>query len=526
MSQYWAESGIAPSDLKLFVNNKNCGAQKETFLGCVNALRELTAASTPATELAPHGGKLIAVPYSSNLLVAGRSSAALDELKAKSRARVLKLTEFFESAEAVRPDFEALLDESISKLSSNSNFALLLATAINAYYSAARDPHTYIVPKAYRDDPDPGAFSGVGIDLQIVGDQLVVMRPKKNSPALRAGIRAGDIVLEADGVALAGLSLDDAVTHIRGPVATFVRLKIFRGGQTLEFDVRRETISTPNITYRLLDDGMGKLGYVSLGTFQDAAACAGVRSALKDLIKDGAQGLILDLRDNLGGYVEQASCIAGLFIGPWKTVSYLYKKEEIMVFFGIELRKVYDPPIFDPQMTPSAAKLTDLPLTILINGYSASASEILAGAMQDLGRALIVGERSYGKGTFQAPRLFNDKLKIQLMETGGRFYLPSKRTNQIVGIMPDLMAAGQSRAQPVREEDLYVNALPPQGEPWLQPRPELMQKLSACIQTGGRAGSLFEKNRNDAIPGDYQVYFAEEALACLATLQTGDSKTP
>ncbi len=252
------------------------------------------------------------------------------------------------------------------------------------------------------------------------------------------------------------------------------------------------------------------MAYIRLRSFSNIADCAEIAVSLVDLQQKGARGVILDFRGNQGGIVNEAVCIGNLFIGPETIV-----KEE-----AIDTKEVRS-------LGKKRDALTDLPMITLINAKSASASELVAGALQDYRRSWIAGERSFGKGTVQAPQDFapdgtNRILDVQIKQTIKRFYQPSGRTNQIVGITPDFPIDPKPNATEddrfaIREVDLFDNALSSLGDPWLQPRPARVAKIQACARTRGTAQSK-------ASPADYQLSVAQDLLDCVIDLQGRSGK--
>jgi carboxyl-terminal processing protease len=214
--------------------------------------------------------------------------------------------------------------------------------------------------------------------------------------------------------------------------------------------------------------------------------------------------MILDLRGNGGGQLELGRCIAGAFLPAATPV--------------VIERPVSGPIFLEKVLETREEPATTLPMVTLVDAGSASASEIVAGALQDHARSFIVGERSYGKGTVQGLTPLKHNSKILKAQTIARFYLPSGRTNQIEGIIPDITAyrvpnPTEDDKLAYREEDLYPNALPAVGTPWKQPRPQVIGKLEQCLSSG-TAGKRFDKAQSEAVAPDYQLIVGEETLRC------------
>lgn len=313
------------------------------------------------------------------------------------------------------------------------------------------DPFTSYYPA--QDDDDlrqmaTGKYAGVGsmIRFHKKEDRVAFSEPYIGSPAQKAGVKAGDIIMSIDGKDVKGMNNTKVSQMLRGEAGTTFELKVKRMGEKKEltFQITRETIQLPQVPYYgMLRDGVG---YIYLTGFTDGA-CREVRQALLDLKSLGCKSLVLDLRGNPGGAVNEAVDIVNLFVEKGQKVVYTKGK------MSTQDRDYY---------TASEPIDTLMPLAVLIDGNSASASEIVSGSLQDLDRAVIVGERSYGKGLVQAIRdvQYGGNLKI----TTGRYYIPSGRCIQAydyrhrnadgsAGTMPDsLTNLFHTRAgRPVRD---------------------------------------------------------------------------
>ena len=265
-----------------------------------------------------------------------------------------------------------------------------------------------------------GSFEGIGASVQL--DELgrvVVAEPFLGRPAATAGVLRDDIILEVDGQSLVDLSLYESVLLIRGPAGSTVTLTILREGETepLKIEVVRAKIDIEIVEYKMLEDN---IGYLKLTEFSSGAS-AKLDEAIKTLRKDGAQKLVLDLRDNPGGFLAEAVAVSSLFIKDGVVVQEQRKGEET-------------PQTFEARGAHSA---TDLPLVVLINGGSASASEIVAGAIKDRGRGALVGEQSFGKGTVQLPHTLSDGSELRV--TIAQWLTPNGNMIHKLGIVPDVV---------------------------------------------------------------------------------------
>ena len=277
-----------------------------------------------------------------------------------------------------------------------------------------------------------GRFGGIGIEIALTDGYFTVVNPIADTPAARAGIAAGDRVVELDHASLKGRNLHDIVASMRGKPGTEVHLRVRRPGQEepIDFELVRAVVATNSVRARPLEPGFG---YVRISRFQDtteddlADALAGLEAKW-----EGLSGLVVDLRDNPGGVLGVAVDVADAFLDSGLIV---YTESRVA---SNELR-----------LEAEEGDLLDgAPIAVLINGQSASGAEIVAGALQDHGRALVVGMRSYGKGSVQSVLSLENRRAIKL--TTAHYYTPSGRAIQSSGIEPDIEVkpeAGMGRTE-------------------------------------------------------------------------------
>ncbi len=326
---------------------------------------------------------------------------------------------------------------------------VLIRGAIDGMLGAL-DPHS-----AYIDGPAferlmtmiDGEYQGLGISVQMEDGAVKVISPFKGSPADVAGIKAGDYITHINGELIYGLEINDAVAQMRGPAGTTVELTVFRIGRegSFEVNVTRGVIELEPVTWELKP---GKLGYVSVNEFSRNVA-VDVYRAIRELRGEAGgslNGMVLDMRRNPGGSLEESVALSDLFLSKGQIVSQRGRNPQDSIFYEAET-------VF------SGDALNGLPMIVLIDEGSASASEIVAAALQDHNRALIMGQRSFGKGSVQTvlPLTRDTALKL----TTARYYTPSGRSLQEGGIAPDIRvpqlsdpdAARRARLS-VRESDL------------------------------------------------------------------------
>lgn len=289
------------------------------------------------------------------------------------------------------------------------------------------DPHSgYLPPVDYdeaREDIS-GRFGGLGVEIIMENSLIKVVSPIDETPAARAGIMANDLIVEIDGQPVEGMTQDEAVNKMRGPVGTQVEITIVREGasEPLEFELTRDTISMRAVRWTL----EGDVAVLRLSRFSEQAYI-GIEKAIEDIYKEREdappKGIILDLRNNPGGLVDQSVYVADAFLN----------RGAVVLTRG---RTDRESARYDAQPDELDEKLADIPMVVLINGGSASASEIVAGALQDHKRATLVGTRSFGKGSVQSIISLGPDGAMRL--TTARYYTPNNRSIQALGITPDI----------------------------------------------------------------------------------------
>jgi carboxyl-terminal processing protease len=300
----------------------------------------------------------------------------------------------------------------------------LMQGAINGMMQSLGDPHsTYMDPQVYKDATSQlqGSYAGIGAYVDTNGTLLTITKPMPDSPAEKAGLQAGDQVIAVDGQDVTSLPPEAVRQKVLGPSGSKVTLTIQREGQTtpLNFDITRAVIVVPSVTSKMLDNG---IAYVQISTFGDSTA-NDLHTQLADLMAQKPKGLILDLRDNGGGYLDTAVSVASEFIPNGVVVT------EVS---GDGTKQSYD------VNKGGLATDSSLPMIVLVNAYSASASEIVAGALQDTGRAKLLGVTTYGKGSVQnwVP-LSNNQGAVRI--TIAKWLTPDGRTIDKKGLTPDIV---------------------------------------------------------------------------------------
>jgi carboxyl-terminal processing protease len=302
----------------------------------------------------------------------------------------------------------------------------LIRAAINGMLTSL-DPHSsYMDPAEFTQTQQDtsGQFGGLGIEVTMEEGVIKVVSPIDDTPAQKAGILANDYIVELDGKSVQGISIDDAVAKMKGPVGTKIKLTVIREGQQkpLYFELTRDTIAQRVVKWSM----EGDVAVLRLARFTEQAY-PGIKKAVQDIYEQNKgvapKGIILDLRNNPGGLVDQAVYVADAFL----------KEGAVVLTRG---RTDSESTRYDAKPDDLDAKLADVPLIVLINGGSASAAEIVAGALQDHKRATVVGTRSFGKGSVQSIIPLGADGAMRL--TTARYYTPNNRSIQAAGIQPDI----------------------------------------------------------------------------------------
>lgn len=300
----------------------------------------------------------------------------------------------------------------------------LLEDAIHGML-AGLDPHSaYLNPESFKEMRigTEGRFGGLGIEVTLENGFVKVVAPIDDTPAERAGIKSGDVITRIDGTTVKGLSLNDAVRKMRGEPDTEITLTIVREGEPkpLEFVITRAVIRITSVKSQMIEPDYG---YIRISQFQAGTASSVRRklSELKEQADGNLKGLILDLRNNPGGVLNGAVSVSDIFLSKGVIVSTKGRLDDSQVKYTA---------------TPNDY-LKTAPMVVLVNGGSASASEIVAGALQDHGRAIIMGTKTFGKGSVQTILPINNGAALKI--TTARYYTPNDRSIQATGIVPDVV---------------------------------------------------------------------------------------
>lgn len=327
----------------------------------------------------------------------------------RSSAGSLDFSAVNEVYRLLRENFDGELDN--SKLTDGMRQGLV---------NAAGDQHTEFLTaeqtKEFNESLS-GSFSGIGAELGRDNDLILVVSPLSGYPAEKAGLKSKDVIIEVNGETTYGLGLSEVVKKIRGPEGTEVKIKVVRDKKDeLDFAITRASISIPSVESKMLDN---QVGYIKISQFSDDTVTL-AREAAEKLKQDNAKGIILDMRGNPGGLLDAAVGVSSLWLSPDKVV--LQEKR------GGKVIKTYN--------ASGNPILKDVPTVVMIDGGSASASEIVAGALRDNNVATLLGETSYGKGSVQVVKDLPDGSSLKV--TIARWFTPNGRNIDKEGIKPDV----------------------------------------------------------------------------------------
>jgi len=527
----WKETGIDFTLIEHLANEAYpCAKTEKNFLACVQMINTLGAFQEPRQVFMPKGypgaeaastnirvlelGTFELLQWTAPATPAPSALAAVKEKKALFAAMQNASQETFPTSKDF--DFVSLARQLVAsaKIPTGLSQQAVLAAAANGLIQSI-DGHGHFESTAEMTAMAAEAdisLVGIGVGVDSVPEGVLIIEVHENGPAEAAKMQAGDIIIEIDGRSAQGIALEVAIPLIRGTQDSWLDLKVRRKGQEIALRVQRKKVVVKNVQLKIVEDFPGfKVANIRLGSFVDKSACTSIAKMLRELPID-VHGVVLDMRSNGGGLIDQAVCIGGLFVGqmPITIVRNVYPNGQ--TDFRGEL--------LIPEGPENLLKATALPVVVMINGNSASASELVAGALRDYQRAFVLGTRSFGKGSVQngGPyHLFNGK--IMLFTTIARFYQPLGSTNQQVGIEPDFEVfarpdMSEEERFERREGDLFFNALDGIGKPWTQKRSEEIAALKSGCMAADRAKAIYNERKETIGKGDYQLYAAQELLAC------------
>ena len=313
----------------------------------------------------------------------------------------------------------------------------ILHGAAKGMVEAWKDPYTrFVSPRQLKDEEIEleGKYGGLGMYIGDRDGQILVISPMEDSPAERAGLKPKDQIVKVDDEVVIGWTSDRVVQKLRGDPNTKVTVWVRREGEEelLSFEITREIIQLHSVRHEMLSDD---IGYLKLTQFKHSTNDE-ARSAVKEMLRQGMRALILDLRNNGGGLLDASVKISSMFLRDGMVVETKGRAERFNERYNVD----------------KALYLTNMPMVVLINGGSASASEIVAGALNDRGRAKLIGEKSFGKGSVQTLFPLTDGSGVYV--TIARYYTPSGKVIDHVGLSPDIEVKGEPNKDKEKDEQL------------------------------------------------------------------------
>ncbi len=387
----------------------------------------------------------------------------------------------------------------------------LIESAINGMLTSL-DPHSsYLDEKAFNDMQvqTKGEFGGLGIEVTMENGLVKVVSPIDDTPAHKAGVMAGDLIAEIDGEQVMGLTLPQAVEKLRGPVGTIVKIAVVREGanEPIEFKIPRAIIKIQSVKYRAEKD----VAYIRITSFNENTAST-VEKAVQELkaqIGKDLKGYVIDMRNNPGGLLDQAVAVSDDFLEQGEIVSTRGRNKDSIKRFNAKSGDIAE----------------SLPIVVLVNSGSASASEIVAGALQDHKRAIVMGTRSFGKGSVQTVIPIPSHGAIRL--TTSRYYTPSGRAIQQKGIDPDIVVE-QAKVEAVKSHERHESDLRGslQNDENKKPANENSAQPPVQPETKNNSNGLKkgkDKEDADSASKDYQLARALDLIRGLSIYKTNSA---
>lgn len=448
VEEKWQETGLAAKDIENLFVNKHCHVNKKYFLACMNAL----------SVLAERQGEL--------LTAEGKILKNIEKKSITEKERVQLWENVWEDNKSTQIPIETLWKNLSDEIIASPLESMRVAQTFNAYLSVYKDPHTYILPKEYYEKvvaQSQNKISSYGFIVAKINNRFVFTRVFPDSIFEKSGVKKGDVLLEVDGVEVSNLSHDELLQLFKGKAKN--DFMIMQKEKLIELSMSKENQILKSVHFKKLETTAQNKFQYQLSIYKIAeGVCKETEAYLRKANAQKASGVILDLRDNSGGSMDEVLCLAGLFVGEKKIYELKYFNQKNGEDFVSASEQVY----FGP-------------LAVLINQNTASSAEILAGVLQDYKRASIVGERSFGKGSFQEGEVWFKNSKILIFQTKGLFNLPSGISPQLMGILPDVPIDSVDVAEG-REEDLYFSPVKAAFdlEKYSRNQPKHSQKKDSC----------------------------------------------
>lgn len=424
----WIDTGLKTQDIGNFYQNFNCKSTQKTYLACVNSLFAMANYLDLELKSSDVGG----------LSLEKRKSVA----NQSEKVRLVPWLKLFKESKHLVMDFEKVWNELESKIRSHKFAPYIVGLGINSYLSIHRDPHSYLLPREYYEkvvaNSNPRVNS-YGFNLGKTESEFVFARIYPGSIFDKLGVNKGDVILEIDGKDISHMALEAVSDWLKNKDTHKFKVRLSNNKiETWSLDKRSQVL--PAVSMKRLPRANNKnLHLISVFKISDGV-CEATKGNLRQAIKEKTSGVILDLRDNSGGSMDEILCISGLFVGEKKIYDLVYfnKRFRKETFFSEQSEEYFGP------------------LVVLVNRSTASSAEILAGVIQHYERGLLIGERTFGKGSFQEGEEWPKNNKLLYFQTKGTFHLPSGRSPQLLGITPDVQVTETIASIFKREEELYL----------------------------------------------------------------------
>lgn len=425
LQEYWNQTDINLKDLKTYVNDQKCFSTAEYERACLNSV--LSGLKNTSYRLDLNGLMVLEKDLNQNINLSNERQA-------------------LESYQALKVNSYEQLWSVMAKLIAPEKFKMSIALGINGFLSIHKDPHTYISPTRYFKEVSVANERSpyiIGLTFKKSGQDIIIKKVATKSDADYAGLKKQDQIVAINGSSVEKFNLNQISEIFRDRSQESFSLQIRRDGMMLVKKIVRSyrTLSQVNVD---IIGARKNIGYIQLTKFA-RNVCEDVAGKISWLKENKVQGLVFDLRDNPGGLLSEAACLLGLFVGENQkafSIKYLNSISEDEISYT------------------TADKIFDGPMVVLTSNTSASASELVAGTLQEYKRAIIMGQRTFGKGTFQEIDTWKNSTSISFFETKGFYLLPSGASPQLVGVTPDIES--NTTDEIVHEGLLYQNPIQPQ----------------------------------------------------------------
>ena len=450
--EYWEDIGMGLGHLQTYyINNTICNKSNISKLRCIYSLNKMISTNEQVVILPPVGIiQLQNVPFKQmkrvESVIIKKSFSHI--VKMKDLPKGLRLKDYYRSENELQMsviktwdyylarvstffDADSILKDFETTVKMYSQFRQInVGAAVKGIESGlvlSNFDHVSIHPKAWLNrklTQSKQSYSGAGLTLEIQDNKITITQIVSNSSAEKVGFKINDIIVSVNGTLVSGTNLKEFSRKISGEDGKAIQIKVSRSGKEIDLAVILAEVTRYNVESKVLTKGSHKIGYISIETFLSKSVALDVKNAVLNLQRQNVKSLILDLRDNGGGLMGQSLEIVNFFIPKGlKTVGskHVRRKKDPIRYWHTKS---------DP--------ISNLPIVIIQNSASASASELVAGILKDHKRAIVIGDRSFGKGTMQAPYDLKNINDAMAYLTTHRFYLPLGTSNQLVGITPHL----------------------------------------------------------------------------------------